>query len=292
MSFDPAAHRRSSLENWEAAASGWRRRREQIDAFGAPVAQWMVDAVAPQPGERVLELAAGLGETGLLAAELVAPGGEVIISDQAEGMLEGARERAAELGIANVSFQVLGGEWIDLPLASVDIVLCRWGYMLMADPAAALTETRRVLAPGGRLAAAVWDAIERNPWASLPGRELAEHGLGPPAPSSQPGEPPPPPQPGPFALGDAGRLEELLADAGFTDVTIEDVELVRRHPDFDEFWDTTLDLSRQFHDAVMSRPEPEIEAVREGLRRRLEPFTEADGAVRVPGHTLVARASA
>ncbi|HTQ68382.1 MAG TPA: methyltransferase domain-containing protein [Solirubrobacteraceae bacterium] len=304
MTFDAAEHRRSSLENWEAAASGWRRRREQIDAFGAPVAQWMVAAVDPQPGERVLELAAGLGETGLLAAELVAPGGEVTISDQAEGMLEGARERAAELGIENVSFQVLGGEWIDLPLASVDIVLCRWGYMLMADPAAALAESRRVLVPGGRLAAAVWDSIERNPWASLPGRELAEHGLAPalgaPAPGPQPDAPDgqgqsseqPAPPPGPFALGDADRLSEMLGDAGFTDVTIEDIELVRRHPDFDEFWDTTLDLSKQFHDLVMSRPEAEIESIREGLKRRLEPYTDDDGALRVPGHTLVARASA
>ena len=198
-----------------------------IDAFGAPVAHWMIDAVAPQPGERVLELAAGLGEAGLLAAELVAPGGEVIVSDQAEAMLEGARERAAELGIENVSFQVLSGEWIDLPLASVDIALCRWGYMLMADPAAALAETRRVLAPGGRLAAAVWDSIERNPWASLPGQELAEHGLGPPAGAGEPGARAQ--QPGPFALGDAARFAELLADAGFTEVSVEDLELVRRH---------------------------------------------------------------
>ena len=63
--------------------------------FGAPVSHWMVDAIAPQPGQRVLELAAGLGETGMLAAELVAPVGGVIISDQAEAMLAGARERAA-----------------------------------------------------------------------------------------------------------------------------------------------------------------------------------------------------
>ncbi len=94
----------------------------------------------------MLELAAGLGETGMLAAELVAPGGSVIVSDQAEAMLEGARKRAGELNLTNVEFQVLNGEWIDLPLASVDVVLCRWGYMLMADPAAALSETRRVLA--------------------------------------------------------------------------------------------------------------------------------------------------
>ena len=284
MSVDPDDFRRASLDNWEAASHGWRRRREQIDTFGAPVAQWLVEAVVPQPGERVLELAAGLGETGLLAAELVAPGGEVLISDQAEGMLEGARERAAELGIGNVRFRVLSGEWIDLPTATMDIALCRWGYMLMVDPAAALTETRRVLAPGGRLGAAVWDSLERNPWASLPREELAERGMAPPPGAAQ--------GPHPFALGDAERFAELIADAGFTEVEVEDVELVRRQPSFEEFWDTTLDISPGFHDAVMSRPEAEIEAIREGLRERLGPYTNADGWVEVPGHTLVARASA
>ena len=207
----------------------------------------MVDAVAPQPGERVLELAAGLGETGLLAAELVAPGGEVIISDQAEAMLEGARERAAELGIENVSFQVLGGEWIDLPLASVDIVLCRWGYMLMADPAAALAETRRVLAPGGRLATAVWDAIERNPWASLPGQELAEHGLAPPGAGRR--------QPGPFALGDAARFAELLARRGLR--RGDDRGPRTRSPPrrASRSSGTPRSTSReQFHDVVLSPP--------------------------------------
>ncbi len=116
-----------------------------------------------QPGQRVLELAAGLGETGMLAAELVAPLGGVVVSDQAEAMLEGARARALELGLSNVEFQVLNAEWIDLPVASVDAVLCRWGYMLMADPAAALAETRRVLRPGGRVALAVWDALAAQP---------------------------------------------------------------------------------------------------------------------------------
>jgi len=118
-------------------------------AWSEDVSQAMIAAVSPQPGERVLELAAGVGETGMLAAELVGPIGTVVISDQAQGMLEGARARAAELGLDNVEFQVLNAEWIDLPLASVDIVLCRYGYMLMADPAAALSETRRVLRPGG-----------------------------------------------------------------------------------------------------------------------------------------------
>ena len=158
---------------------GLGRRQELMRSFAAPVSHWMIEAVSPQPGERVLELAAGMGETGMLAAELVAPVGGVIVSDQAEAMLAGARARAAELGLANLEFQVLNAEWIDLPLASFDVVLCRWGYMLMADPETALGETRRVLRPGGRLALAVWDALELNPWAALPARELRARGLAP-----------------------------------------------------------------------------------------------------------------
>lgn len=246
MSFDANAHRDASLQGWEEAAAGWVRSQELLREFGAPVSHWLIDAVAPQPGQRVLELAAGLGETGLLAAELVAPVGGAVISDQAEAMLSGARERAAALGLSNVEFQVLNAEWIDLPVASVDVVLCRWGYMLMADPAAALGETRRVLRPSGRVALAVWDAIEHNPWALLPGAEL--------------------------------RVQTL--------------QLHRRHASFEEFWETTLDLSRPFHDAVLARPQSEIEEIRAAVRKRLEPYEAAGGVLDIPGRTLVASASA
>jgi len=283
MSFDANAHRDASLQGWEEAAAGWVRSQELLREFGAPVSHWLIDAVAPQPGQRVLELAAGLGETGLLAAELVAPVGGAIISDQAEAMLSGARERAATLGLSNVEFHVLNAEWIDLPVASVDVVLCRWGYMLMADPAAALGETRRVLRPSGRVALAVWDAIEHNPWASLPGAELRERGLTPP---------PVPGAPGPFALGSADRLRELLEQAGFAELRVQTLQLHRRHASFEEFWETTLDLSRPFHDAVLARPQTEIEEIRAAVRKRLEPYEAAGGVLDIPGRTLVASASA
>jgi SAM-dependent methyltransferase len=283
MSFDANAHRDASLQGWEEAASGWVRSQDLLREFGAPVSHWLIDAIVPQPGQRVLELAAGLGETGLLAAELVGPIGGAIVSDQAEAMLAGARERAMALGLSNVEFRVLNAEWIDLPVASVDAVLCRWGYMLMADPAAALGETRRVLRPGGRVALAVWDALEHNPWAQLPALELGERGL---APAPAPGTP------GPFALGDTQRLRELLERSGFAEPHVETLELRRRHRSFDEFWDTTLDLSRVFHDAVLSRPESEIEAIRAALVTRFAAFTSADGALEIPARTLVASASA
>ena len=283
MSFDPNAHREASRENWEAAAAGWVRHQDVVRELGAPVSHWMIEALRLQPGERVLELAAGLGEPGMLAAELVAPMGGVIISDQSEAMLAGARQRALSLGLSNVEFQVLGAEWIDLPVASVDAVLCRWGYMLMADPVAALAESRRVLRPGGRLALAVWDAIAHNPWALLPAQELRERGL---LPEPQEG------QPGPFALGDRGLVAELLAQAGFAELEVQSMELWRRHPSFEDLWETTLDLTRVFHDAVFARPEPEIEQIKSALAERFARYTDAEGAVAVPGRTLLARASA
>lgn len=149
----------------------------------------MIDAAQLRAGQRVLDLAAGPGEVGFRAAKLIEPGGELICSDQSEAMVELARARGEELGLTNVSYRVLDGEWIDLELASVDRVLSRWGYMLMVDPGAALRETRRVLRSDGRLALAVWDGAEHNPWLTVPTAVLIEHGLttapppGTPAPS-------------------------------------------------------------------------------------------------------------
>jgi SAM-dependent methyltransferase len=275
--------RRASAEHWEEAAPGWIRRQRAIRELGAPVSHWLVHAIDPQPAQRVLELAAGIGETGLLAAELVAPAGGVILSDQADAMLDGARARAAELGLTNVEFQNWNAEWIDLPVASVDAVLCRWGYMLMTDPLAALLETRRVLRPGGRLALAVWDAASANPWATEPRSVLIECGLVP----SPDGD-----RPGPFALGDPGRLRGLLERAGFTEILLDALDVAHRHESFDAFWETMLDVSRELHDVVLERPAAEIERIRGAIEERLRPYTGRDGTLEIPGRSLVAAASA
>jgi SAM-dependent methyltransferase len=158
--------------------------------------------------------------------------------------------------------------------------------MLMADPVAALRETRRVLVSGGRLALAAWDEIAHNPWAQLPALELIERGLAA-APDASAREPP-----GPFALGKPGLLAEAIEQAGFDDVEIHAIELPRRHADFEEMWDTTLDLSRGFHDTVLSRPEGEIEQIKVSLAERFARYTSPDGMLEIPGRTLVACASA
>jgi ubiquinone/menaquinone biosynthesis C-methylase UbiE len=146
----------------------------------APVRQWMIRQLGPHPGDTLLELAAGAGDTGFQGATLLGQAGRLISTDFSPAMLGVARRRAAELGLGNVDFRVMDAERVRLETDSVDGVLCRFGYMLMADPAAALSETRRVLRPGGRLALAVWGAPDRNPFFTVIAAILVERGHLPP----------------------------------------------------------------------------------------------------------------
>jgi len=276
--------RAALLDRWERSAPGWAVGRERIRAFGMPVSERMIDAVSPEPGQRLLELAAGVGDTGLLAAARLRPGGTLVSSDATKGMLEAARARAAELGVDNVEFARLELEWIDLPTASVDAVLCRWGLMFAVDPEAALTETRRVLSSGGRLAVAVWDGPEHNPWATIPPDALVALGHL---------EPPDPSVPGMFALAAPGRIRDLLEGAGFTEVTVDAVEFEATHASLDAYIEHTLDVSRAFGDTVGGLSEADRDAVRAAIGTRVAPFaTGAGGALRMPARSLVATASA
>jgi ubiquinone/menaquinone biosynthesis C-methylase UbiE len=277
------ALRSKLLDGWDVAARGWRRGAEGVRAMGMPVSAWLVEHLDLQPGERVLELAAGPGDTGFLAAELIRPGGTLICSDGSEKMLDIARERAGRQGIDNVEFKQLQLEWIDMETASVDAIICRWGIMLLVDPAAALQECRRVLKPGGRLSMAVWAAPELNPWATVPSAAVQALGVLPP---------PDPTVPGPFSLSRDGHLAELLQEAGFVDLTVETVEVERHTPDFDSFVDETLDLSHLFALAWTKLSDEQQAKLLEALREGVAPFTQPDGALVLPGVTFVALAHA
>lgn len=278
-----ADQRLEMLERWDRVAGAWGRHADTFQEFAMRVSVWMVEQLDLQPGQRVLELAAGPGDTGFLAAELVKPGGTLISSDASRAMLGVAAGRARDLGVTNIEFKQLELEWIDLPTASVDAALCRWGLMLTLDPAAALQETRRVITPGGRLALSVWGAPEDNPWATVDNRALLELGHI---------EPPDPSRPGMFALADRELLCVRLEDAGFTDVVTELVDLTRSSPSLDAFVDEMFELS-SIHGEIRRRLSAEDWAkVRERIESLSEPYVGADGSVRFPACAVVAAANA
>jgi SAM-dependent methyltransferase len=252
-----------SLTAWEAAAPGWEREREAVWAASHVVGERLVDALDPQPGQTILELAAGAGDTGFTAARRLGPEGRLLSTDFSPRMVEAARRRARELGIENVEFHRIDAQAIDLPDASVDGVLCRWGYMLMPDPAAAFAETRRVLRAGGRLAFSVWAGGDVNPWASTIGRTMVELGVVPPPQSGDPGI---------FALADPDRIRAVVVAAGFAEPEIERVEMEWSYGSFDGWWRFTLELAGALA-AVIARLSPEEQVrVRAAAERNAERF--------------------
>lgn len=129
-----------------------------------------------RPGDTLLELAAGAGSSGFDLTSSLSPEVRLISTDVVPEMVEAARRRGAQLGRGNAEFRVMDAERIDLDDDAVDRVLCESGYMLVADPATALAETRRVLRPGGRLALSVWGPPGLNPWDATPASILVERG--------------------------------------------------------------------------------------------------------------------
>lgn len=281
--FDAERHRTAAQDRWERSAAGWKQQRAKLQQAAAPVSHWLVEEIRAQPGHIVLELAAASGDTGMLAAELVAPGGRLICSDFAEPMLDLARARAQEVRVDNVEFRTLNAEWIDLDAASVDAVLCRWGYMWLADPATALRETRRVLRPGGRVALAAWDAAERNPWATVASEEM-QRVVG--AAEADPEAP------GMFAFALPGRIEEVVHDAGFTELEVDAVEFEFTYADLDEWWEDRIALSVSFADALAGLDQGQRDRVRAAIEDRLVQFAGPDGSLRIPARALVAAATA
>ena len=282
-SEDLAEQRERLLDGWDEAAKGWGRQADRLQEAARPISELMIARAKPAPGEQVVELAAGPGDTGFMAARMIEPGGTLICSDAVAGMLDVARERAEEQGITNVEFKQLQLEWIDLPTATVDVILCRWAVMLLVDPAAALRECRRVLKPGGRVALAVWDLPEANPWTMIIQRTLVELGHV---------EPPPAGGPGMFALSTPGMLRGLLEDAAFFDIEVEPVPIVRSYGTVLDWIGETRDLSRQFAAVWGTLSDDERQQLRDAVAGAAAEYTDATGAITVPGSSLVAIASA
>lgn len=281
--MDPETFRAESRAHWEKAARGWTERRSAMQASALPVSERLVELAQLEPGHAVLEVAAGLGDTGLLAAERVQPGGSVLITDGAEAMVQAARGHATASGAQGVELRAMEAEWLDAEAASFDAVLSRWGYMLLADPEAALREARRVLKPGGRIAIAVWAPMDENPWIGVLQRELLAREL---ASTPSPGAP------GMFALAEPGLIEELLASAGFAEPIAEPLPFLWRADSLDAWWDQQLTVSISLGEALAKLSPAEHYAFRDAVDAGYAPYAADDGSLALPATALLASAEA
>jgi SAM-dependent methyltransferase len=191
-------------------------------------------------------------------------------------MLAAAQRRAEALNIANVRFRQMDASLpLDQPAASLDAVLCRWGYMLMNDGEAALRETRRVLKQNGRLALAAWTGPADNTWSSVPVKIMQDRGLIEPVP----------PAPGQFAWAEEGAIAEHLESAGFVEYRVETVSFSFQFDDIEDWWTAQVQTSTRISDADAQMDTATRRAVLDDLAAAMTELT-------IPARTWVASATA
>jgi len=209
--FDPVGYKRSTRDQWQAAAAAWRRWQPVIDGWLREGTDLMLDLANVHAGARVLDVAAGAGGQSFAAARRVGPTGEVLATDLAENLVRYLQEDAAAAGLTQVRAAVMDGEDLRVPARRFDAVICRLGLIYLPNRSAALTGMHAALRPGGRLAAIVYSTPEANGFFSVPVSIIRQAAQLPPPLAGQPG---------PFSLGTPDILRHELEAAGFADVDV------------------------------------------------------------------------
>ncbi len=271
--FDPSVYKNTTREQWEIAAEAWHRWGPTLRSWLGPATERMLDLAGVASGSRVLDVAAGAGDQTLLAAERVGPGGSVLATDLSGAILEFAAREARRAGRSNVTTRVMDGEQLELADESFDVVMSRVGLIYFPDQQRALFEMRRVLVPGGRVAAIVYGPADKNGFFSVPAsiiRRLAK--LGPPLPG----------QPGPFSLGSPGVAEEALRRAGFRDVRAETLPAPLRMNSADECLRFEKESFGALHQMLSSLDPPGRDAAWAEVGGALRAFEDAKGGFAGP----------
>lgn len=253
--------------SWSAVAPAWGSSAEYVEAMKQPVTDALIAGADVAPGKVVLEIGAGAGELARALADRVAPSGRVIATDAAAGMVEVMRERLGDRPCIEV--RACDAANTGLQDGQVDAVVARMSLMFSEVPAAAAAEAHRVLAPGGRYAAATWAGPMENMWMASVGMAAAMNGAISPVDPSAPG--------GPFSLSEPKQLFAVLEDAGFVDVVVEDVPLQVRFADADAHFEHVSALAGPLAVALGGASEELRAAVRRTAAEVAARFDTPDG---------------
>jgi SAM-dependent methyltransferase len=264
--------------DWSTVAAAWGEKRRSVEQGTHAVVDELLARLSPAPGQRLLELGAGTGDVARRLGELVLPGGSVLATDAAQGMVDLVASTVADQ--PHVTAQQVDAVDIPLPDASVDGVLFLMGLMFVVEPERAASEMRRVLVPGGRAVVATWAAPEHNPWLTCVGMAAMSEGVVAGGPPTGPG--------GLFSLGTADALRSALEAGGFTGVEVVEVPVELRFASPADYADHVSRLAGPL--AAKIAESGKGEAVRATAATLVARWATDQGVV-VPGLALVASAT-
>jgi len=277
--FDAEKYKATTRAQWETAAEAWHRWGPTLRSWLGGATARMLDLAGVTSGCRVLDVAAGAGDQTLQTATRVGPGGTVLATDISPAILAFAAAEAKRGGHANVATRAMDGEHLELADASFDAVISRVGLIYFPDQQRALAEMRRVLVPGGRVAAIVYSTPDRNGFFSLPVSIVRRHArLGSPLPG----------QPGPFSLGGPGVIEEAFTRAGFVSVKAERIAAPLRMKSAAECLRFEKESFGALHQMLSSLDEAGRDAAWAEVGNALQDFERADDGFVGPCELVVA----
>ena len=246
-SFDIEQFKTEQRQRWDSVAEGWKEWWQTVEVAAQKVSDRIMELAEIKPGQKVLDIATGIGEPAVTAAkrlvELASISGNksksndvghVLATDISSEMLRIAKQRAAALGLQSIiEFKQSDAETLDLAKSSFDAVLCRWGLMFMPNLNNTLGRIYQILVPGGKLACAVWAEASKVPFISFP-LNMVMHELNVP--------PPLPGTPGPFALSDIQIIQDALSKARFTNIQYERLNVTFEFPRVEDYINYTKDI--------------------------------------------------
>src|SRR4051794_14023482 len=180
---DPVEFRTTQQQQWDSAATGWRKWSELIDRAASGISERLVELAGVEPGSRVLDVAAGYGEPSLTAARKAGREGSVVATDISAEMLAFGRERAAAAGAENIEFVESDAISLEFPEQSFDAAVSRWGIIFEPDGEGAAARVRGLLKPGSRMAISSWGPPDRVPFIGIPLRTAMQRLQVPPPPA-------------------------------------------------------------------------------------------------------------
>ena len=266
--FDPAAYKRTTREQWQTAAEPWYRWGPTLEDWLAEATELMLDVARIGPGNRVLDVAAGAGGQTIAAARRAGPEGAVLATDISENILDFAARRALDEGLSNVATRMMDGEALEVEPGSFDAVISRVGFIYFPDQQAAFAGMRRALKPGGRLAGVVYSTPEANGFFSIPVSIIRRRAA---LPAPLPG------QPGPFSFGAPGAIEAVYREAGFSGVEVRRVAAPLRMSSAAECVRFERESFGALHQMLGSLSESERADVWSEIEQELSQFETPDG---------------
>jgi cyclopropane fatty-acyl-phospholipid synthase-like methyltransferase len=256
---------------WDNAAKGWYTWWETFEQGAQKVNDKLVQMAQLKPGDRVLDIATGIGEPAVTAARRVKPGGKVIATDISPQMIALAKSRAKSLGLEDVmEFREIDAENLDFPKSSFNAVLSRWGLMFLPNLTASLSVIRQLLVPGGIMAAAVWSTPAKVPTLDLAFSTVRKQINAPP---------PPPGTPGPFALADTDSLEQSFKQAGFGEVRVEILDITFAFDAAESYTKFQQAITAPIHAMLASHSEEKKKQVWDAVTDAASSYADSHGRV-------------